>query len=67
MLAHLDPTFSEIMTTLSSVNMIAAPRDIAAKLDAWERTRKVAAISQEKAAASTTNDELSIGSSALAA
>jgi hypothetical protein len=67
MLAHLDPTFSEIMTTLSSVDKIATPKDIAARLDAWERTRKVAAISREKAAASTANDGLSIGGSALAA
>ena len=67
MLAHLDPTFSEIMTTLSSVDKIAAPKDLAAKLDAWERTRKVAAISREKAAASTTDDDPSSGVSALAA
>ena len=67
MLAHLNPMFSEIMTTLSSVDKIAAPKDLAAKLDAWERTRKVAAISWEKAAASTTDDDPSSGVSALAA
>lgn len=66
MLAHLDPTFSEIMTTLSSVDKIAAPKDVAAKLDAWERTRKVAAISREKAAGSSINDSLSIGGSSVA-
>ena len=67
MLAHLDPSFSEIVTTLSSVDKIAAPKDIAARLDAWERTRKVAAISREKAATSSTNDDPSVGISALAA
>lgn len=62
MLAHLDPSFSEIVTTLSSVNKVAAPKDIAAKLDAWER-KKVTALSREKAAAaaSTTNGRLSAG------
>ena len=56
MLTHLNPLFSEIMTTLSSVNKIAALKDVATRLDAWERTRKVTAISQEKATASSTND-----------
>jgi hypothetical protein len=67
MLAHLDPMFSEIMTALTSVDKVGTPKEIAARLEAWERTRRVAAISWEKAAASTTNDGFSIGSSALAA
>ena len=67
MLAHLNPSFSEIMTTLSSVDKIAAPKDVATRLDAWERTRKVAAISREKAAASSTNEGFPAGVSALAA
>jgi len=67
MLAHLDPSFSEIMTTLSSVNKIAAPKDVATRLDAWERTKKVSAISWEKAAASSTNEDFPTGVSALAA
>ena len=67
MLAHLDPSFSEIMTTLSSVDKIAAPKDVATRLDAWERTRKVAAISREKASASSTNDGSPISGSTLTA